>query len=104
MQVDSDDIFHYAQLTTLYESILNHPNTSDELRRDIEAKQLRYKQQYLQSIPATADGRALKKKVAHDLDELVQGIVLLKKPDELGWRMHFEGADCEDLCEFLMSP
>ncbi|KAF9484467.1 TPR-like protein [Pholiota conissans] len=94
------EIFDKSQLITLYESILNHPNTSDELRRDIEAKQLRYKQQYLQSIPATADGRALKQKVAHELDELVQGIVLLKKPDELGWRMHFEGTDCEDLSEY----
>lgn len=36
-----------------------------------------------------------------ELDELIEGIVLLKKPDELGWRLFFESMDCEDLCEFM---
>jgi hypothetical protein len=36
-----------------------------------------------------------------ELDEHIEGIVLLKKPDELGWRLFFESLDCEDLCEFM---
>ena len=30
---------------------------------------------------------------------MVNGIVLLDTPDELGWIMFFEGHDCEDMCE-----
>lgn len=36
-----------------------------------------------------------------ELDELIEGIVLLKKPDELGWKLFFESVDCEDLCELI---
>lgn len=71
------------------------------MRREIEAKQLRYKQRYLQSIPSTKDGLVLKQKVMQDIDELVEGIVLLQKPDDLGWKLFFESRDCEDLGELL---
>ena len=28
----------------------------------------------------------------------MNGIVLLSTPDELGWKIFFEGYDCEDIC------
>ena len=34
-----------------------------------------------------------------ELDEMVNGIVLLNTPDELGWKIFFEGRDCEDMCK-----
>lgn len=77
--------------------MLNHPNTSDELRGEIEAKQLRYKQRHVQALPSTKEGLALKEKAVRDLDELIEGIVLLQKPDELGWKLFLESRDCDDL-------
>lgn len=86
------------QLSSLYESILNHPNTSDEVRVEVEAKQLRYKQQYLQSLPSSKESAALKEKAARELEDIIEGIVLLQKPDELGWRIFLETRDYEHLC------
>ncbi|KAH9485295.1 Superkiller protein 3 [Psilocybe cubensis] len=82
----------------LYESILNHPNTSDEVRGEVEAKQLRYKQRQLFSIPPS--NQTLKCKVYTELKEIVEGIVLLKKPDDLGWKLYFEEQDCEEIPEY----
>ncbi|KAJ3501664.1 hypothetical protein NLJ89_g9238 [Agrocybe chaxingu] len=86
-----------SQLPSLYNAILNHPKTSDELRAEIDAKQLRHKQQYLASIPLTKETASLKLQILNELDELVEGIVLLRKPDELGWKLFFERKDCEDM-------
>ncbi|PPQ64992.1 hypothetical protein CVT26_015701, partial [Gymnopilus dilepis] len=83
-----------SRLPFLYDSLLNHPNTSDELRAEIESKQLRYKQRYLSSIPASKS--SLKSQVSKELDELVEGYILLKKADELAWKLYFESRDCED--------
>ena len=74
------------------------------MRREIEAKQLRYKQRYLQSIPSTKDGLVLKQKVMHDIDGLVEGIVLLQKRDDLGWKLFLESRNYEDLGEVLRRP
>ncbi len=66
---------------------------------DIEAKQLRHKYKYLSAIPSA--GEKLKRQLSNELDELVDAIVLLHKPDELGWKLYFEGKDCEEICKFL---
>ncbi|CAA7259262.1 unnamed protein product [Cyclocybe aegerita] len=91
------EISSKSQLPSLYNAILNHPNTSDELRAEIDAKQLRHKQQYLASIPLTKETASLKLQTLNELNELVEGIVLLRKADELGWKLFFEGTDCEDM-------
>ncbi|KDR75408.1 hypothetical protein GALMADRAFT_98862 [Galerina marginata CBS 339.88] len=93
-----NEIFSKSRLPSLYGSILNHPNTSDDLRSEIETKQLRYKQEYLYSIPPSNE--ALKLQVSTELDELVEGIILLHKPDDLGWKLYFEAKDCEDPSEY----
>jgi hypothetical protein len=94
------------QLPSLYESLLNHPSTSDELRRATESKQLRNKQKYLHSIPATKEKLPLKQRISSEVDELVDGIILLRKPDELGWNIFFESRDCEDMsqCPLYLYP
>jgi len=69
------------------------------LREDVEAKQLRHKYKYLSAIPS--DGEKLKRQLSIELDELVDAIVLLHKPDELGWKLYFEGKDCEEICKFF---
>ncbi|KAF9529299.1 superkiller protein 3 [Crepidotus variabilis] len=94
------EIASVSKLPTLYDAILNHPNTSDEARIEIETKQLRHKRRYLLAIPSTKEQLSLKHKVSKELDELVDAIVLLKKPDELGWRLHFESVDCEDTVSY----
>lgn len=72
-----------------------HPSTGDELRRQTESKLLRYKQRYLYALPDTEEGASAKISVLKELDELVNGIVLLRIPDELAWMIYLEGQDCE---------
>ncbi|KAF8894922.1 hypothetical protein CPB84DRAFT_1682556 [Gymnopilus junonius] len=90
-----NEIYAKSQLPSLYNSLLNHPSTSDQLRAEVESKQLRYKQRYLYSIPPTMAN--LKAQISKELDELVEGIVLLRKRDELAWKLFFETKDCEDV-------
>src|SRR6266567_7483269 len=90
------------QLPSLYESILNHPSTSDELRQATESKQLRNKQNFLHSIPATKENLPLKQRISSEIDDLVDGIILLHKQDELGWNIFFESKDCEDMSQCLL--
>lgn len=80
------------QLPTLYNEILNHPGTSDELRRDTESKLVRYKQQLFYVLPSTDPEKC---QVGTQLDEIVNGIVSIGIPDEFAWCMWLEGRDTD---------
>ena len=45
---------------------------------------------------------SLKLPLSQQLDEMVDGIILLNTPDELCWKIFFEGRDCEDMCKLLL--
>ncbi|KAF8160990.1 TPR-like protein [Crassisporium funariophilum] len=91
------EICKESKLPVLYDAILNQPSTSDELRRLTESKLLRWKERYLHSIPMASDTLAIKRQISQELDEMINGIVLLHTPDELGWQIFFDGKDCEDM-------
>lgn len=80
------------QLPALYNDILNHPGTSDELRRATESKLIRYKQQLFLALPSTDPE---KRQVGMQLDEMVHGIVTIGIPDEFAWCIWFEGRDSD---------
>jgi len=84
--------------------MLSHPSTSDELRVEVDAKVLKSKQKYLSAIPSTKEDMPLKRQVSKELDELLDAIVLLHKPDELGWKLYLEGRDCEDMGTSRLDP
>lgn len=86
-----------SKLPIFYHEVLNHPNTSDDLRRLTESKLLRYKQRQLHSLPNTADLVGIKAKLVTEINNLVDGVILLQVPDELAWTMFFEKCDCEDI-------
>ncbi|KAF5386053.1 hypothetical protein D9615_002427 [Tricholomella constricta] len=88
------------ELPDLYDEILNHPNTSDDLRRSTDAKLLRYKERYLHAIPDTSECSLEKSKVLKDVDELVEGVVILQIPDELAWSIFLEGKDSETVAGY----
>ena len=83
---------------------MNHPNTSDEFRIETEAKQLRHKYNHLVAVPKDKDPGhiALKKKLSLEVDDLVDTVVLLRKRDELGWKIYFQGRDCDEICKLLL--
>ena len=72
---------------------MNHPNASDDLRRSTESKLLRYKQQLLHALPGTGDLASKKQQLAAQLQDLVNGMVLLEIPDEAAWLIFIEGTD-----------
>lgn len=98
-------MFH--QLPEYYNEILNHPYTPDSLRRDTESKMLRQKQQLLFALPTSVSAGPnasikpelveRKKTLAKEVEELVEGMVLLKIPDELAWSLVIEGKDSETI-------
>jgi len=95
------EIWSTSRLPALYEQVLNHPSTSDELRRLTDAKLLRYEQRYLYSLPSTE--KLVKEQVANQLDSLVNGAVILRIPDELAWMLYFDGKDAETIEDYSLS-
>ena len=91
-----------SQLPRLYNEVLNHPNTSDELRRETETKLLHLKQRHLFALPASGNS-ADKARLASELDELINGMVLLKIPDELAWTLLIESRDAAEIGWFPSS-
>jgi superkiller protein 3 len=83
------------QLPELYDEILSHPKATDELRLSTESKLLRYKQKHLYSIPASDE--KTKGKLLKELEELVQGAILLKRRDERTWCLFLDWQDYEDV-------
>ena len=82
------------KLPLLYDEILNHPNTSDELRRRTESKQLRHKRDHLFSLPLDDP---MKRQLATEVRKLISGMVLLHVEDELAWSAFIDGQDCETM-------
>ncbi|KAI9442528.1 TPR-like protein [Lactarius indigo] len=88
------EVYGGSKLPHLYDEILNHSDTSDELRRLIESKQLRHVREHLFSLPLD-DPK--KRKLATEVEKLVSGVVLLRVPDELAWTTFIDGQDSETI-------
>ncbi|KAH9978973.1 TPR-like protein [Lactifluus volemus] len=88
------EVYGDSMLPLLYDEVLNHPNTSDELRRWTESKLLRHKRDHLFSLPLN-DPK--KRQLAIDVEKLVGGVVLLRLPDELAWSIFIDAQDCETI-------
>lgn len=82
-----------GQLPPLYQELINHPDTSDELRRETEAKLLSLKHRLLYALPRTPETEAQKSELSQEVQEMVNGIVLLEIPNELAWTLYLEGKD-----------
>jgi hypothetical protein len=81
------------QLPSLYEEILNHPNTPDDVRREIETKLLSHRQRLLFSIPVTDTTQEFKSRLRNEVEDMVRGTVLLGIPDILAWNLLIESKD-----------
>ncbi|KAH8093923.1 TPR-like protein [Cristinia sonorae] len=87
------EVWGSSKLPALYNEVMSHPNAADELRRSTESKLLRHRQQLLQALPSTGELAARKAKIASELQDLVNGMVLLEIPDEVAWLIYIEGKD-----------
>ncbi|KAJ7115490.1 hypothetical protein C8R43DRAFT_902679, partial [Mycena crocata] len=85
------------QLPKYYDDVLNHPNTSDDLRRATDAKLLRYKHRYMCALPLGGNDKLT---VSREVDGLVDGAITLGLPDELAWMLCLDGQDCADMDEY----
>lgn len=94
------EIWATSRLPGLYNEVLMHPSTGDDLRRQTESKLIRYKQRYLYAIPDTEKSASAKTVALKELDELVNGVVLLGIPDELAWTIFLEGQDCDNIAAY----
>lgn len=83
------------QLPEFYHEILNHPNTSDELRRETESKLFSHKQRLMSAMPSSKR----KSQVSEELEEMMNGVVLLGIPNEAVWKYYIEGQDVYSLGE-----
>ena len=72
---------------------MNHPNTSDDLRRETEAKLLLFKQQLLYALPLTKESASKKSALREEVKELVDGMILINIPNELAWNLYIDWKD-----------
>ena len=84
-----------SQLPELYNEIINHPNTSDELRRETEAKLLRYKHRHRCALGLSGEQGKLKYKLGAEIQKMIDGVVLLNIPDEFSWALYIDGKDVD---------
>lgn len=84
------------QLPEYYGEVLNHPSTSDDLRRETESKLFRHKLRHLYALPNTSEKKAV---LFAEVDDMASGVVLLGIPDELAWTFVIEGKDCDTIGE-----
>jgi superkiller protein 3 len=91
------EIFGSSKLPTFYNELINHPSTSDEERRTIEAKLLRRKIQYLRALPSSDKEKS---RVSREVLQMADDVVLLKVPDELAWKLHIDHQDMEHLEDY----
>ncbi|KAG7088368.1 hypothetical protein E1B28_012371 [Marasmius oreades] len=94
------EVWGSSRLPALYAELLNHPNTSDELRRKTDAKLLRYKLQYLHSFSTADPTDGPKSKLATEVTDLIKGAVILKIPDELAWILFLDGKDAGTIADY----
>ncbi|KAH9895045.1 TPR-like protein [Cubamyces lactineus] len=94
------EVLSTSQLPRLYDEIMKHPNTSDDLRRATERKLLRMKQRHLFSLSPSGAQKEAKAKLAAEVDELIGGMVFLKIPDELAWTLFIESKDAEKIEDY----
>lgn len=91
------EVWRTSKLPLLYQEVLSHPKTSDELRRSVEAKMIRYKQQTFHALPLSDPE---KNRIGIELSELVNGIVAIGIRNQLAWSISLEGMDKETVCEY----
>ena len=91
------------QLPEFYNEVLNHPNTSDELRRETESKLFSHKQRLMSVVPSSGGFSKQKGQMSEELEEMVNGIVLLNIPNEPVWRYYLEGQDVYSLGKRTLS-
>ncbi|KAF9007975.1 hypothetical protein BDQ17DRAFT_1275914 [Cyathus striatus] len=94
------EIWSKSRLPALYSEILNHPNTSDELRRETDSKLFRFKQRYLQALPNTTESAQTKASLLREVDDMASGAVLLNIPDIDLWTHFLESQDHENIADY----
>jgi superkiller protein 3 len=92
------------QLPALYNEILNHPNTGDELRRSTESKLIRHKLQHLECLPLHPENISAKQKLLTEVENLSNGVVLLGIPDELAWMFFLDSKNVYSIGEAFGMP
>ncbi|KAF6760007.1 superkiller protein 3 SKI3 [Ephemerocybe angulata] len=90
-----------SKLPSLYNEVLNHPKTSEELRVSTEAKLIEQKQRHLFSV-SSADAD-VKKGLQDELVALVDGVVLIRRPNQDVWNLCIEWQDYENFEELDQS-
>ncbi|KIO22864.1 hypothetical protein M407DRAFT_27663, partial [Tulasnella calospora MUT 4182] len=97
------EVWNSSKLPRLYGEVIGHPQTSDELRRSTEAKLLRQRHNLLTATPASGSTAQEKKSLQAEVEELVNGFVLLKIPDSLAWNAYIERCNYERLEDYPTS-
>ena len=85
------EIFEKSPLETLYSEVINWTH-EDEVRREYEKKLLSRASETLAILPA-----ALKTAKRQQVQKLAEGVVILKHPFLLAWKIHLEWQDVDEI-------
>lgn len=83
----------------MYEEIINHASTSDDLRRSTEGKLFRYRLKYMKALPSSDPVKA---KLLDVIEEMMRGTILIGVADELVWVESLETRDVSSVGESLI--
>lgn len=84
-----------SKLEPLYLEILNHPSTSDDLRREIEAALFKFKYDHL--LATSLKEAELKQRLIQQVMSMATGMVTINVPNLLAWTLMIEWCNVEHL-------
>ena len=88
-----------SPLVEIYNEIINHPFTSDDLRRDIESQLLKFKYDHLLSV--SANEQPLKSDLLNQVMTMASGIVNINIKNDLAWCLIIEWFNVEYLNNYI---
>lgn len=88
-----------SPLVEIYNEIINHPLTSDDLRRDIESQLLKFKYDHLLSV--SANEQPLKSDLLSQVMTMASGIVNINIKNDLAWCLIIEWFNVEYLNNYI---
>lgn len=86
------EVMPRSKLPELWRSVLDHPQTTDAQRRAAESKLLWHQWTLLISLSTNS---TLKNEVKERVQELAQGMVLIRLPDPKAWEIVLDWADVD---------
>ncbi|KAH8928325.1 hypothetical protein BT69DRAFT_1329743 [Atractiella rhizophila] len=84
-----------SKVVDLYRELLDHPLASDEERKEVEAKLLKWKMEMLDATPEKEERE--RENLREEISKMAREMVLLKREEQSAWKVVFDWEDWETI-------